>query len=128
MSSGAAIAVGSGTGSENPKFWGIYLRLRLEPKLKSSPKLPTLALFLFPLQFQKPKDFYAKIWLCVIGVGFMIWELDFVAFDEHAMLDVFRRLWGLRRTPLVASRMLRRTLDPFGSLSVKTPPPGCIFR
>ena len=64
----------------------------------------------------------------MIGVGFMIWGLDFVAFDEHAMLDVFRRLWGLRRAPLVASRVLRSTLDPLESLSVKTPPPGGVFR
>ena len=36
--------------------------------------------------------------------------------------DVFLRLWVLRETPLVASGVLRSTLDPFGSLPVKTPP------
>ena len=82
---------------EERKALGIYLRLRLEPKLKSSPKLPTLPLFLFPLQFQKPKGFYVKIQLCVIGVSFMIWGLDFVAFDEHIMLNVFCESWGFRR-------------------------------
>ena len=64
----------------------------------------------------------------MIGVGFMIWGLNFVVFVEHTMLNVFRRLWGLRRTPLVASGVLRSTLDPLGSLSMKTPPLGGIFR
>ena len=81
------------------KALGIYLQSRLEPKLKSSPKLSTLPLFLFPLRFRKPKNFYAKIWLCVIGVSFMIWGLDFVAFDEHTMLNVFRKL-GVSGEPL----------------------------
>ena len=54
--------------------------------------------------------------------------LNSVSFDEHAMFDVFHRLWGLRRTPLVASGVLRSTLDPFGSLSVKMPPPGGVFK
>ena len=63
----------------------------------------------------------------MIGVSFMIWGLDFVAFDEHAMFDMFLRLWGLRKTPFVASGVLRSTLDPFGSLSVKTPPLGGVF-
>ena len=50
------------------------------------------------------------------------------SFDEHAMFDVFLRLRVLKRTFLVASGVLRSTLDPFGSLSVKMPPLGGIFR
>ena len=49
------------------------------------------------------------------------------SFDEHAMFDVFLRLQVLERTFLVASRVLRSTLDPFGSLYVKTPSLGGVF-
>ena len=49
------------------------------------------------------------------------------SFDEHAIFDVFLRLQVLERTFLVASGVLRSTLDPFGSLLVKTPPSGGIY-
>ena len=61
------------------------------------------------------------------GVGFMIWGFDFDAFDEHAMYDEFFRLWVLEGIFLMASGVLRSTLDPFGSLLVKTPPPGGVY-
>ena len=51
----------------------------------------------------------------------------FEAFDEHAMFDEFFRLWVLEETPLVASGVLRNTLDPFGSLPMKMPPPGGVY-
>ena len=51
----------------------------------------------------------------------------FDLFGEHAMFDVFLRLWVLERTFLVASGVLRSTLDPSGSLPLKTPPPGGVF-
>ena len=50
-----------------------------------------------------------------------------VAFDEHAMFDEFFRLPVLEGTPLVASGVLRSTLDPFGSLPVKMPPQGGVY-
>ena len=61
------------------------------------------------------------------GVSFMIWGFDFDAFDEHAMFDAFFRPWVLEGTFLVASGVLRSTLDPFGSLPVKTPPLGGVY-
>ena len=64
----------------------------------------------------------------MIGVDFMIWGFVFYAIVVHALLDVFRRFWGLRGTPLWLQGVLRSTPDPFGSLSVKMPPPGDVFR
>ena len=60
------------------------------------------------------------------GVRFMF-GVRFEAFDEHAMFDEFFRLWVLEGTPLVASRVLRSTLDPFGSLPLKTSPQGGVY-
>ena len=59
-------------------------------------------------------------------VGFMF-GFNFDAFDEHAIFDAFFRLWVLEGTPLVASGVLRSTLDPFGSLLVKTPSQGGVY-
>ena len=64
----------------------------------------------------------------MIGVVSMIWGFIFYAFAVLALLDVFHRFWGLRRTPLWLRGMLRSTPNPFGSLSVKTPPLSGVFR
>ena len=61
-----------------------------------------------------------------MGLGSCL-GFKFDAFDEHAMFDAFLRLWVLKRTFLVASGVLRSTLDPFGSLFVKAPSPGGVF-
>ena len=51
----------------------------------------------------------------------------FEAFDEHAMFDEFFRFWVLEGTPFLDLGVLRSTLDPFGSMFVKTPPPGGVY-